>query len=261
MDFKIRGIRTAQEPRKPLREREEYFRLMQQGFSNGHACQSVGINTKAGRRRRNGRSAERKQKAAPPVRPVVPPSGPSRYLGGADRVCIADRLREETTVRAIAVEPGRSPSTLSREIRRNRTNGARGPWHCRPRAAQARADARRPRPKPGKIRQNPELRDFVQAGLNQRWSPEQICQAPRMSFPDRPKMHVVHETVYQALYVQGRGELRREAARTLRTGRTRRKPQRQANCRQPRSRTPWSRSATGPPTQKTGRFPTTGKGT
>lgn len=110
----------------------------------------------------------------------------------------------------------------------------------RPHAAQARADARRPRPKPGKIRQNHELRDFVQDGLDQRWSPEQICQALRMTFPDRPEMHVVHETVYQALYVQGRGELRREDARALRSGRTRRKPQRQANCRQPASETPWS---------------------
>lgn len=59
-----------------------------------------------------------------------------------------------------------------------------------------------------------------------------------MTFPDRPEMHVVHETVYQALYVQGRGELRREVARAMRSGRTRRKPQRQANCRQPRFKDP-----------------------
>ncbi|MFE9853714.1 IS30 family transposase [Streptomyces sp. NPDC005576] len=211
---------------------------MQQGFSNEHACQIVGINVKTGRRWRNGRSADRKQKAVPPVRPVVPPSGPSRYLREADRIHIADRLREKATVRAIAAELGRSPSTVSREISRNRTDGTRGQWHYRPYAAQARADARRPRPKPGKIRENPELRDFVQAGLDRRWSPEQICQALRMTFPDRPEMHVVHETVYQALYVQGRGELRREVARALRSGRTRRRPQRQANSRQPRFKDP-----------------------
>ncbi|MEU1091635.1 IS30 family transposase [Streptomyces sp. NPDC005892] len=238
MDFKIREIRTAQGPKKLLRERETYFRLMQQGFSNEHACQIVGINVKTGRRWRNGRSADRKQKAVPPVRPVVPPSGPSRYLREADRIHIADRLREKATVRAIAAELGRSPSTVSREISRNRTDGTRGQWHYRPYAAQARADARRPRPKPGKIRENPELRDFVQAGLDRRWSPEQICQALRMTFPDRPEMHVVHETVYQALYVQGRGELRREVARALRSGRTRRRPQRQANSRQPRFKDP-----------------------
>ncbi|UQX02959.1 IS30 family transposase [Streptomyces sp. RerS4] len=238
MDFKIREIRTAQGPKKLLRERETYFRLMQQGFSNEHACQIVGINAKTGRRWRNGRRADRKQKAAPPVRPVVPPSGASRYLREDERIYIADRLREKASIRAIAAELGRSPSTVSREIRRNRTNGTRGLWHYRPYAAQARADARRPRPKPGKISQNPELRGFLQACLDRRWSPQQICQALRATFPDRPEMHVVHETVYQALYVQGRGELRREVARALCSGRTRRKPQRQANCRQPRFKDP-----------------------
>jgi IS30 family transposase len=104
----------------------------------------------------------------------------------------------------------------------------------RPHDAQRRADRRRPRPKPGKIGQNPELRDFIQAHLAMRWSPEQICHALRRRFPDRPEMRVVHETIYQALYVQGRRELRRELTRALRTGRTRRRPHRQAAARQPR---------------------------
>ncbi|MFE5742565.1 IS30 family transposase [Streptomyces celluloflavus] len=213
---------------------------MQQGVSNRDACRIVGINPKTGRRWRNGRRPSGRSKAAPPVRPVVPPSAvsPSRYLHEDERIYIADRLREKATVRAIAAELGRSPSTISREIRRNRTPGRGSQWHYRPYAAQARADGRRPRPKPRKISQNRELRDFVQAGLDQRWSPEQICQALRMTFPDRPEMHVVHETVYQALYVQGRGELRREVARALRSGRARRKPRRQANCRQPRFKDP-----------------------
>lgn len=238
MDFKIREIRTAQGRKKLLREREAYFQLMQQGFSNEQACRIVGVNSKTGRRWRNGRNASGRQKAAAPVRPVLPPSGASRYLQEAERVYIADRLREKASVRAIAAELSRSPSTVSREIRRNRTDGARDLWHYRPYAAQARADARRPRPKPRKLDHNPELRDFVQAGLDRRWSPEQICQALRMTFPDRPDMHVVHETVYQALYIQGRGELRREVARALRSGRTRRRPHRQANCRQPRFKDP-----------------------
>ncbi|MFF1797474.1 IS30 family transposase, partial [Kitasatospora sp. NPDC058263] len=165
---------------------------------------------------------------------VVPPSGASRYLREDERIYIADRLREKATVRAVSAELGRSPSTISREIRRNRTESARGQWHYRPHAAQARADARRPRPKPRKITENPELRAVVQAMLDERWSPEQICHALRRQFPDRPEMHVVHETVYQAIYVQGRGQLRRELADALRSGRTRRKPQRQANCRRSR---------------------------
>ncbi|MER6386838.1 IS30 family transposase [Streptomyces sp. NPDC001127] len=235
MDFEVRGDRTAQGPVKLSRERAEYSRLVQQGYSNKEACRLVGVDARTGRKWRNGRSADRRQKAAPPINEVVPPCGPSRYLREDDRIHIADRLREKATVRAIAAELGRSPSTISREIRRNRhpVNG-----QYRPHAAQARADARRPRPKPGKIGQNPELRDFIQDRLRLRWSPEQICQALRARFPQRPEMHVVHETVYQALYIQGRGELRRELARALRTGRARRKPRRQAQQRQPRFSAP-----------------------
>jgi transposase, IS30 family len=230
--FEIRKTRTvAQGRRKLTREREEYFRLVQQGVSYAEAAKAVGINLRTGKRWRNGRNPSGRQKAGPTARPVVPPSGASRYLREADRIYIADRLLEKATVRAIAAELGRSPSTVSREIRRNRhpVNG-----QYRPFAAQARADDRRPRPKPRKISQNPELRAAVQTGLDERWSPEQICHALRRQFPDQPEMHVVHETVYQALYVQGRGALRRELAGALRTGRARRKPHRQANCRQPR---------------------------
>ncbi|MEV6125198.1 IS30 family transposase [Streptomyces sp. NPDC052077] len=239
MDFEIRKVRTtAQGPVKLSRERAAYSRLMQQGFNNAEACRIVGIDARTGRKWRNGRSADSRQKAAPPIRTVVPPSGASRYLREDERIHIADRLREKATVRAIAAELGRSPSTVSREIRRNRTDGTRGGWHYRPHAAQARADARRPRPKPRKISENPELRDAVQAMLDEKWSPEQICQALRAQFPDRPEMHVVHETVYQALYVQGRGELRRGLAGALRSGRARRRPQRQASSRRPRFTTP-----------------------
>ncbi|MFF4392607.1 IS30 family transposase [Streptomyces sp. NPDC001552] len=239
MDFEIRKVRTvAQGPVKLRREREAYSRLVQQGVSNTEACRIVGVSDRTGRKWRNGRSADRRQKAAPPISMVVPPSGASRYLCEDERIHIADRLREKATVRAIAAELGRSPSTVSREIRRNRTDGTRGKWHYRPHAAQARTDARRPRPKPRKISENPKLRAAVQAMLDEKWSPEQICHALRAQFPDRPEMHVVHETIYQALYVQGRGQLRRELVGALRSGRARRKPQQQANSRQPRFREP-----------------------
>ncbi|MFJ2816843.1 IS30 family transposase [Streptomyces sp. NPDC087294] len=207
---------------------------MQLGYSNKEACQAVGINLRTGREWRNGRTSPHRT-VAPALAPRTPRSASSRYLREDERIHIADRLREKATVRAIAAELDRSPSTVSREIRRNRTVDPRGQWHYRPYAAQARADARRPRPKPGKIGQNPELRDFVQDRLTRRWSPEQICHALRGQFPDRPEMHVTHETVYQALYVQGRGELRRELAKALRTGRARRRPHRQSNKRQPRA--------------------------
>ncbi|MFC9223976.1 IS30 family transposase [Streptomyces hygroscopicus] len=220
------------------------------------AAAIVGINVRTGKRWRNGRAASGRTQATLPLassgRTVKPskaalrelwgtvpgpqasapaPQGPSRYLCEADRIHIADRLREKATIRAIAAELGRSPSTISREIRRNRTVLPDGRWHYRPHAAQRRADKRRPRPKDGKIGQNTEPRDFIQDHLTKRWSPEQICQALRKRFPDRPEMHVTHETIYQALYVQGRGELRRELTRTLRTGRAMRRPHRQAHKR------------------------------
>ncbi|MFI9556876.1 IS30 family transposase [Nonomuraea endophytica] len=170
-----------------------------------------------------------------PITSAAPPDVRGRYLTETERIHIADRVREKAPVREIARELGRAPSTISREIRRNRhpTNG-----QYRPHAAQARADARRPRPKPGKIGQNPELRVSIQEHLHKRWSPEQIVQSLRRTFPQRAEMHVCHETIYQALYVQGRGELRRELTRALRTGRAIRKPRRQAQQRQPRYSTP-----------------------
>ncbi|WP_233478113.1 IS30 family transposase [Streptomyces mobaraensis] len=231
MDFKIRESRREQGPRKLHREREEYFRLVQLGFGNAEASRRVGVNPRTGREWRNGRPEGRRKPPRLPAHAVRAPSLSSRYLTETDRIHIADRLREKASVRAIAAELGRSPSTVSREIRRNR-HPVGGQY--RPHAAQARADARRPRPKQGKIARNPALRDFIQRHLRRRWSPEQICNALRAQFPNRPEMHVVHETVYQALYIQGRGELRREVARSLRSGRAMRRPQRQAASRQPR---------------------------
>ncbi|MBT2675405.1 IS30 family transposase [Streptomyces sp. ISL-14] len=237
MDFKIRENRQGAQGRKALvRERAEYFRLMDQGVSNTEACRIVGINRRTGKRWRHGRQATGATAGAPPVRRPLSPDGPSRYLRESERVHIADRLRERASIRQIAAELGRSPSTISREIRRNGMPLRKGSsrWVYRPHAAQSRADARRPRPKPGKIGQNPELRGFIQDHLTRRWSPEQICQALRTRFPSRPEMHVTHETIYQALYVQGRGELRRELARALRTGRAMRRSHRQSYKRQPR---------------------------
>ncbi|MGF1432571.1 IS30 family transposase, partial [Kitasatospora sp. LaBMicrA B282] len=241
MDFEIRKDRKAQGARQLTREREAYFQLMRQGYSSREACRIVGINLRTGKRWRNGwHSPPDGRKPVPPIHVAAPVSGPSRYLCEEDRIHIADRLRENASIRTIAAELGRSPSTVSREIRRNGMplRGDESRWAYRPHAAHRRAEQRRPRPKSGKIAQNAELRDFIQDRLERKWSPEQICQALRDTFPERPEMHVVHETVYQALYVQGRGELRRELAGALRTGRARRLPHRQAAARRPRFATP-----------------------
>ncbi|WP_433252945.1 IS30 family transposase [Actinomadura nitritigenes] len=208
---------------------------MRQGLSNEQACRIVGVNPKTGRRWRNGRNATGKDKAAPPAHAVEPPHVRGRYLSGDERICIADRLGEGASVRLIAAELGRAPSTISREVRRNAHPGS-GAY--RPHAAQARADARRARRRGGKLAACPELRGAVQAWLMLEWSPEQISRSLRRQFPDRPEMQVSHETIYQALYVQGRGELRRELTRALRTGRAVRRPRRRPDQRQPRFTAP-----------------------
>jgi len=125
-------------------------------------------------------------------------------------------------VRQIARELGRAASTVSREVARNSLSRGR----YRAVAAQRRAEDRARRPKTAKLAGNEELRGWVQAGLRRRWSPEQVSRRLAAEFGDRPEMRVSHETIYQSLYVQGRGALRRELAASLRTGRALRRPRR-----------------------------------
>lgn len=214
--FQIRADRGPQGRKRLLAERAAFWDLVSQGVSSREACQTVGVDPKTGWRwRREGR----------------PTAVSARYLSEDERVVIADLLREGASLRAIAAELGRSPATISREVARNRAP-AGGVY--RPLAAQYRAEGRRARPKTGKIAACPELRDTVQAMLEQRHSPEQISARLRRDFPDRSELHVSHETIYQALYVQGRGELRRELHTALRTGRAARRPQRRPDQRRPR---------------------------
>ncbi|HIW62391.1 MAG TPA: IS30 family transposase [Candidatus Stackebrandtia excrementipullorum] len=246
MDFEIRQLRAPQGRKKLEREREAYFLLMAQGVSSREACRIVGINRRTGKRWRNGSPAG-KRPARPPhwvgvARAFSPSSG--RFLSLSDRLVIADLLREGKSLRAIAAELGRSVSTISREVARNRhpTNG-----QYRPHAAQLRADGRRPRPKPAKIASHAPLRDFVQEHLDLRWSPEQISVMLAARYPGQAEMNVSTETIYQAIYVQARGGLRRELATALRTGRARRKPRRQAQQRQPRYSHPMVMISERPP--------------
>lgn len=147
---------------------------------------------------------------------------------------IADLRREKKSIRAIAGELNRSPSTISREIRRNGNPDTRPnhPAHYRPFTAHKRAQARRPRPKPRKVDRCPELRDFIQARWDEKWSPEQIVL--RREFRDRPEMYVTHESIYRALYAQAKTGLMREVSRRLRTGRSMRKQRRRPDQRIPR---------------------------
>jgi IS30 family transposase len=154
-----------------------------------------------------------------------------RYLSLAEREEIAAGAAAGLPLREVARRLGRAASTVSREVARN---GVRGRDRYRAVAAQLRAEERARRPKPAKLAVNGELRAAVQGKLEKKWSPEQVSVWLRREFPDRPEMRVSHETVYQALYVQGRGALRRELAAHLRTGRAVRRPRRSTDSRRGR---------------------------
>jgi transposase, IS30 family len=138
-------------------------------------------------------------------------------LSIADREEILVGIRGEESLSSIARRLGRAPSTLTREVTANGGRAGYSAWHAHQRARQ---QARRP--KPCKLRAG-RLLDEVSRRLEQLWSPQEIAQRLGLDFPDDPEMRVSHETIYQSLFVQGRGELRRELARCLRSGRTVRK--------------------------------------
>ena len=183
----------------------------------------------------------------------MPLSG--RYLSFAEREEIAILNAQHLGVRAIARQLGRSPSTISRELRRNAATRS-GNLEYRATNAQWHADRRAKRPKVSKLAANDSLREYVQdrlageiarpdgelvsgpdvAWIGRRhgrrqdrrwaksWSPEQIANRIRVDFPDDESMRISHEAIYQALYVQGRGALNRELVACLRTGRALRVP-------------------------------------
>jgi IS30 family transposase len=126
---------------------------------------------------------------------------------------------------------GRSPSTVSRELARNGPGGHRRQVDYRATLAQRKAEARARRPKPCKLAGNQRLRDYVAAKLasRQHWSPEQISNRLRLDYPDDESMRISDEAIYQSLYVQSRGALRRELTAHLRTGRAIRKPARRVS--------------------------------
>jgi IS30 family transposase len=189
------------------------------------------------------------------MNPRLCPTVSGRYLSFAEREDIAIWRAQNLSVREIARRLGRSPSTISRELRRNASTRT---YHLEYKAsiAQWHAERRARRPRVAKLAANERLRDYVQdrlSGVVQApdgrtlgppkppwkgkgkphrgdrqwvtgWSPEQIANRLRVDFPDDESMRISHEAIYQALYIQGRGALRRELVACLRTGRALRVP-------------------------------------
>jgi len=146
---------------------------------------------------------------------VWTPRPASLQVGEREVIMLA--LHDGLSMTAIALQLGRSLSTVTREVK---ANGGRESYRVWPAHQRARESSKRP--KPSKLA-NPALCDQVTEWLEKFWSPEEISACLRLQFADDPTMHVSHETIYQSLFVQGRGELRRELARCLRSGRTKRR--------------------------------------
>lgn len=222
----------------PRREHQrEFWRLIVAGSTIAAASACLGMEETAGRR------WFRKAGGMPPLCLVEPVA--SRFLTIADREQILVGITAGDSIRAIAARIDRSPSTVSRELRANmrhhyaRKPGSPGgprtrPWDYSPHKAQARADANAARPKTAKLTEHDRLRQEVQDRLEDEHSPEQIAARLKVDFPDDLEMRVSHETIYESLYVQGRGALRRDLTTRLRTGRALRKPRRMPGQRRGR---------------------------
>ena len=153
----------------------------------------------------------------PSAVPIAWNPSPAR-LSLAEREEVRVGLEQGHTFTAIATVIGRAVSTVSREVAANGGRASYQGWQ-----AHQQAGCRARRPKTPKLAHRP-LVSQVTALLEAWWSPEEISLWLRLSFPADPMMRVSHETIYQSLFVQGRGELRRELHRCLRTGRAQRRP-------------------------------------
>jgi IS30 family transposase len=210
-------------------------RVIQAGVAPAIAAVELGLDQSVG-------SKWFRQAGSMPPLSLEDPTG--RFLSVFERERIHEGVAQGRSIRAIARELGREPSTVWRELRHNRGRGpgcrARPKPVGRPRSrefpysphlAQARAEERRRRPKQAKLATNPRLRVEVEARLTQRHSPQQVVARLRQDFPDDEEMRISHETIYRSLYVQGRGALRAELAAALRSGRAVRKPRARLQAR------------------------------
>jgi len=252
----LTGRAPMKSPGHPTLRRDmerRFWREIANGLSSDDAGVAAGASQAAG-------SRWFRERGGMPTFMLAPLSG--RYLSFEEREEIAVRRAQGAGVREIARCLGRSPSTISRELRRNAATRG-GKLEYRASVAQWKAELVARRPKTAKLAANERLREYVQDRLSGQvrrpdgtavpgpaapwksrnkphrqdrrwasaWSPEQISNRLKIDFPDDGSMRISHEAIYQALYVQGRGALRRELAACLRTGRALRVPRARAQTR------------------------------
>src|ERR1700738_1355273 len=251
-------LRSPGRPGMARREdRLRFWALIAAGRSSEDAAIGAGVSPPVGTRWFREAGGMPSSTFAPSSKPL---SG--RYLAFAERAEIALGVAQDFGVREIARRLGRAASTVSRELRRNAATRSGG-LEYRASTAQWHAERSARRPKRAKLAINAALRAYVQDRLagqlvaqdgaavrgpivpwkgrrhgprqkrrwGMAWSPEQIAQRLRHDFPGDETMQISHEAIYQALYVQGRGGLRRELTACLRTGRALRVPRARARGR------------------------------
>lgn len=147
-----------------------------------------------------------------------PRVGSARALQEDEREAISRGLCARVSLRAIARDIGRPPSTVSREVARN---GGRGAYRALRAGQRARDQAHRP--KPCKLSTNSQLQIVVKDKLEERWAPQQIAAWLKLEFAENEQMQISHETIYRSLFIQARGTLKKELISHLRSGRTMRK--------------------------------------
>lgn len=248
------GVFTS-EARKVNPRREMFLELRAEGMSRSEAATAVRADARSAADWDKGITIIHRGRIYPdgrvvrypaPKLPDVPSTQPAiggkvslaraeqvihpRYLSLVEREQLRDLWRSGMSVRKVAEVMGRSPSTISRELRRN-TVSERG---YMPHTAHRLSVDRRRRPRSPKLLGNDALLSYIEEKLNKRWSPQQISHRLRKDFPDSTEMRVSTETIYQAIYVHARGTLKRDPAQHLRRRRAARKRNRDPNARRPR---------------------------
>lgn len=247
-------MRSPGRPDPSRAVQRQFWRLIAEGITTAEAAVRVGVSVPVG---------ARWFRHAGGMSPISLEEPTGRYLSFEEREEIALLRAKKVGVRQIARTIGRDPGTISRELRRNAaTRGGKSEYRAL--VAQWKAQQAAKRPKEAKLVKNERLRDYVQErlagqvrrpdgtivegpvppawkGLNKprradrrwavAWSPEQISHRLRLDFPDDESMRISHEAIYQSLFIQGRGVLKRELVACLRTGRALRQPRARAQNR------------------------------